>query len=443
MKKTKQSDIEKYPFCAAPWAEGVLGINGELRPCSKLPTNLLQLDWRETGLENAYNSKAMIQFREKIIAGTPPHPYCQTCIDTGTTRLLDVSLKRAYRVAINEMKKINDVLDYSVIYQIKSILSMRCSSNKSMQQIDDFRSICNDWAYKHPEIKGYISKLLVVLRVCESYLNRDITVPVIASFRQVSLKLKCNAKCIHCPGKYSGWINSKSKLDVEYYDEAFSHEDDITDFFMNGAEFLFVDDWKEITKILKRANVKAAISTNGILLTKSNIKYLIDNECMDSLNVSLDGGTKETIETIRSGLNYDILMKNLEYLFKYAYEKKYQFSLSFSFVLMKSNYTEFPELIRVMSELKKKISPDNIYPTIGFGCASLDQNDVPGYNEFAAAEHIDSIEHEELKKVFDKCKQYSDLYNVSVEIFVKYNIDSYISEGYPIPKRALHHMIGK
>jgi len=431
----------KPVFCAAPWAEGVLGSNGMFRPCAKLP-DILKLDWREIGLEKAFNSEAMRRFRQKIIAGVPPHPICQTCINTGMTRQPEISLSKGCSVALFEIKRINKTLDVTKLNTIYRILKYRLLSEESRKHISEYRSLCYSLAKDYPEISAYLGKLLKIVLICESYLKQELTVTVIASLRQVSLKAKCNAKCILCPGKYSGWIFSDAELDEKYYDEAFSHGDDITDFFMNGAEYLFVKNWQEITNRLKKVNAKPSISTNGILLTKRTIKYLIDNESMNKLTISLDGGTKETIESIRVGVNFDILMKNLDFLFRYVYEKKYSFTLDFAFVMMKRNYTELPEMIRLFSEMRSKVSSEKIYPILGFGCSSLDPDNVPGYNEFAAEEHMDSIDPERLREIFDKCKEYSETYGVSVGLFKEYSINSYIEAGYPIPKRAEHHIRG-
>jgi len=432
------SNCSNIPFCASPWAEGVLGANGEYRVCAKLPP-LFSLDWRELGLENTFNSTEMQNIREMMIKGEIPHANCQTCIDTNTVRPLNAILKRAVFIAINELKKIDESIDYSELNSIFEHLKLKNWDEDAKEQIEKTRSKCSALSIDHPELTGYLDKLLKVLLICESFLKRDLVVPVIASMRQVSLKSKCNARCIHCPGLFAGWINSDLELNEKYYDEAFSHIDDITDFFMNGAEYLFVKNWKNISERLRDAHVKTAISTNGILLTKSNIKHLIDYECMDSLNISLDGGTKETIESIRVGLNFDILMRNLTFLFQYAYEKKYQFMLSFSFVMMKQNYSELPELIKMISELKYSVSPDNLYPTVCFGCSTLDHDNIPGYNEFVSEQSHDLIENSELQDIFVKCQEYCDMYNVKLGVLRDYGINSFINAGFPLPTRAPHH----
>jgi len=82
-----------------------------------------------------------------------------------------------------------------------------------------------------------------------------------------------------------------------------------------------------------------------MLLTRHASDLLIKNGYLGKLNVSLDGGTKEIIETVRVGVKYDRVIANLEYLLRLAAVKRYTFIFSLSFALMTDNYHTLPKFV--------------------------------------------------------------------------------------------------
>jgi hypothetical protein len=429
----------KKAFCASAWAEGVLGNHGEFRICAKQYDSIE--NWQIIDLAKVYNSKNAKLFRKNVIKGIPPNAICKNCIDTNTTRNLSIIL---YRGTVRALKGVrNNIKENNFNFQqletIYQILNNNYWTPELWLKVKKYKIYLNNLIKKYYHAKPFLLKLKKIIKICESYFNRTLTVPVIIAMRQVSLKNKCNAKCIHCPGKYNGWIFKDDALEECYYKQSLSYPGDITDFFMNGSEFLFVKNWQYFAQLLNEANVKPSISTNGILLSENNIKYLIDKQYLDELTISIDGAKKETIESIRINVNFEKLINNIKYLLSYAKEKRYYFTLTFSFVLMKRNYKEFPEMIKLICDMKKDMNIEMNCPLINFGCTDLDPFDISGYNEFVSDEHIDNIDLHELINMFKKCKEYSDFYNVPVFVFKVYDINNFISAGCPIPQRAMHH----
>jgi len=61
-------------------------------------------------------------------------------------------------------------------------------------------------------------------------------------------------------------------------------------------------------------NVRFSIQTNGLLIKKMYYRHTELFEKLDVLNISIDGATKETYETLRRGGSYEKIIENLEFI---------------------------------------------------------------------------------------------------------------------------------
>lgn len=438
-------DSEMEGFCAAPWIDAVLYNNGALLTCCRNST--VFGNWIEDGLEKCWHSNSYQSFRDLIKRGQFPDNQCKNCYNNGTARsltsVLDIPFFQNKQIIFNFIKK-----KIPAINAIKPIFKLRKKNKASDKILNDYLSSINKLKSKSllypPEINNAIMKLMVIGQITKMFLERDLSPPIIVPFRQVQLIAKCNARCIHCPGRYNGDIFNGPSLDEKYLEKAFSYTEDIIGFFMNGSEFLFYPDWKKIAGYLVKNGVKLSISTNGILLTKENINYLIDNKIIQELNISLDGATKESVESIRANVNYDRLIKNIAYLFSYAYKMKYDFDLSFSFVLMKRNYLEFPDLVKLIHELKmgnkrskggiiSRFLHPNKYPTVNIFCQALENLEIPGYLDFIQEEHHSLVDREMLIQSFKTVMKESKNKGIPVTAFYSYKLKDFIKKGFPFP----------
>ncbi|MEN8221361.1 MAG: radical SAM protein [Pseudomonadota bacterium] len=281
-----------------------------------------------------------------------------------------------------------------------------------------------------PEVQQALNKLNVIGRVAKAFLKGDLRPPIVAPFRQVQLIAKCNARCIQCPGLYTGEIINGKGLDENYIDEAFSQVDNIFYFFMIGSEFLVYKRWKKIADHLVSNGIKLSISTNSIRLTPENIRYLIDNQVVRALNISIDGATQESVESIRVKVKFDELVEKIAFLCRYATEKNYDFSLSISFVLMKLNYQEFPQLVRLIHQLRS----DNPLPRVHVYCQSLENYGEPKeYVDFVNREHHTLVDRTKLVEVFEETLKASKETGIYVGAFYSHKLEDFIKQGCPFP----------
>lgn len=479
-------------FCAAPWVEGLVRPDGTFQTCCRNATSFG--NWPQEGLQAAWHSARFQDFRKRIAEGKFPDTSCKMCYDNGTVRSLYQELHGPFQL---NKRIVFDYLNTALpeIVQIEKLFVQKEPNAEAtdilkryFQSLDALqgqvhqagsarqglinRMVCKsfyfadylvDQARRHrrigialvksgalPLLKHFtgrpfvpafssatyenaLTKLRTIGTIARSYLYRDLTPPVVAPFRQVGLIYRCNARCIHCPGRFSGEITEGPELDKDLVDQAFSYPEGIIDFYMNGSEFLFYRDWKRIAARLVDNGTKLSISTNGILLTPPTIQYLIDKQIIKSLNISIDGATKETVESIRTNVNFEKLVHSIDFLFHYATEKQYNLSFSFSFVLMKKNYREFPRLVTLVHQLKG----DRAYPTVTVYCQALENAGIEGYGDFVHQQHHSLIERSELMSTFDEALKESQRTGISTNAFYYLPIKDFVQQGYPFPPLAM------
>lgn len=412
-------------FCAAPWVEAVLHSRGELVTCCR--SRRIMGNWQKDGLATIWHNDRFQDFRNAIIHGLYPDEDCFSCHKNGTARSLfselisplQVSKQVLFQHFEADWKPINDIeVLFSTFGGGLDDLGILTPYFKALAALTDRPG--------NPEhVCLALKKLKVIGEITRSWINGDPTPPMVAPFRQVRMIAKCNARCIQCPGGFSGETAYGLGIDPQYIDNAFSHFADIINFFMNGSEFLYYKDWKKIADTLARNGTKLAISTNGILLTKATIEYLVDHQIIHTLNVSMDGASKQTVETIRRNVSYDKLLESIEYIFAYASQRDFDFTLAISFVLMKRNYHEFPDLIKLINSLKK----NHPRPHVVIYCQALENFDIKGYADFVLQEHHSLIPSGELTAMINKAKLLSDETGIQVSLFYNTPIKDYLENA--------------
>jgi radical SAM protein with 4Fe4S-binding SPASM domain len=73
----------------------------------------------------------------------------------------------------------------------------------------------------------------------------------------------------------------------------------------------FIDQLRIIRKALPKATLN--LSTNAELLTLRRSDLILNEDLLDRINFDIDGVTKKTYQSIRRGVNFDLVMKNVHY----------------------------------------------------------------------------------------------------------------------------------
>jgi len=433
--------MPKPKFCASGWAGAVLRMDGRTLTCCRNPTDFG--NWIENGVDGTWNAPEFVRFREKVIAGEYPDESCELCDSNGTALSLRQLLQRALDEYLGMARgaRANGAEDIATIYSIldktEPDAAFQAIIDKAIHRLSQWRLDISKGGLP-ADSSLFVAKLEKIITVVRDFVTGNVRPSVVAPFRQAHLIAVCNARCIHCPGRFTGEISEGApsyqgrrlkEMPIEDVERSFAREDDIIDFFPNGSEFLLLKSWQDIARRLKAQGVRVRVSTNGMLLTRDASDLLVKNGYLGKLNVSLDGGTKEIVETVRVGVKYDRVIANLEYLLRLAAVKRYTFIFSLSFALMTDNYQTLPKFVELAARLRD-INPA-VPPTIMVQALTKRRNS--GYADFLSEHHPSLISHRALQDSFSAMQNRAEALGIPVSVFSTYTLADFIARGCPIP----------
>lgn len=193
----------------------------------------------------------------------------------------------------------------------------------------------------------------------------------------------CNLTCSHC---FAGELPRKeSPLTLNELDSLFATMSRIGSFRLGltGGEPLMRRDLIEIVDLALSHGLHPCLTTNALLMTESIAKELGRRELV-WLNVSLDGATAETNDTIRGSGTYDRVREKLTMLGRHA-----RFTLAFT--VMRTNLHEIRDCARLAAEVGAHTAVFRpLYP-VGVAERSLDL--MPSFDEYQRAlDDLDGVE---------------------------------------------------
>jgi sulfatase maturation enzyme AslB (radical SAM superfamily) len=271
------------------------------------------------------------------------------------------------------------------------------------------------------ELQISLQKLKVIGEVFESYLRGDLEPRHVGPSRQANLIVTCNARCVYCPGLYTKEISSGIEVDSkrlavfseEEAERAFQHPEDIVHFFMNGSEFLLYKHWRKVARLLAENGTKISLSTNGMMLTRDNVDFVVQNRLVQKVDISLDGASKEVFESIRERVDLDRIKENIKYLIERTDAEGYEYNLNFAFLLLRRNYHELPGVVKMVSRLRGVAK----LPRISISVRPLDVYEFPDYKDLLFEEHHSRIDPRKLEAVLRKTVVRALMDNIEVNAF--------------------------
>ena len=170
-------------------------------------------------------------------------------------------------------------------------------------------------------------------------------------FIQIETTSKCNSNCVMCPRsktppkrKRSNMGNSLKK---KILSELINHRDHIRRVIPQGyGEPLLDIKLPEFIKKLKDIGIKEVfISTNGSALTKDMAKKILDSG-IDQVDFSVDGITEKTYNSIRKGLKFSTVVKNIEQFIQIRNQKQSHTSIRLRYVIQQGNRHEYEPFVK-------------------------------------------------------------------------------------------------
>lgn len=181
------------------------------------------------------------------------------------------------------------------------------------------------------------------------------TMPQWVSFQNTHF---CNLRCPHCQTHGTAEnrrhcnnknLNMTSEMLTAVANEALPYADEFT--LTLTGEPLATPDIEEVLPLLSSFGAKLDLITNGTLLTKEKLRYLIP--ILKRVQISVDGTTAQTFESIRAGASFKNVLNNIRLLTLVCNRIPSPFRprISLSYTIMGSNIHEFPNVVDLAAYL--------------------------------------------------------------------------------------------
>jgi len=165
-------------------------------------------------------------------------------------------------------------------------------------------------------------------------------------FLQIEPTLNCNLRCRMCRSPH---LKRKSEtLTLEGFKKVIAQFPYLQKVSLVGAgEPLLNPEIFDIIRFAKSKGLTIGFATNATLLDERITQEVLSSR-LDWLNISLDGATKETYEMIRTGADYDTVIKNIS---NFTAGSNGHLDISVWFLAMKTNLMELPDMVSLVHRL--------------------------------------------------------------------------------------------
>ena len=171
-----------------------------------------------------------------------------------------------------------------------------------------------------------------------------------ADIRTIRLAIddSCNLSCPSCRTgvifhKKGKMFNMRMRLVDKINDYLKTHKNITVHIGSDGDPFASLIYRYFMRTVPKDSTIKFNLQTNGLLMKKmlERQTHIIDR--IHTINISIDGATKETYERLRRGGHWGKLLENLEYISRYHK----QFEIQFHMVVQNSNWQEMHLMLQL------------------------------------------------------------------------------------------------
>jgi len=163
---------------------------------------------------------------------------------------------------------------------------------------------------------------------------------------QIEVTTHCNGSCTYCPHTLmrNRWVNKHMPLELFHELVPFLGHTDLV-YLQGWGEPLLNEDLFEMVRICKDQGKRVGFTTNGMLLTESMIRTLIDSR-LDMIGFSLAGTTAKTHNRIRKGTDFNEVISRLELLRRIRVEKEASDpAVHLAYLLVRSNFEEVKDIV--------------------------------------------------------------------------------------------------
>lgn len=237
-------------------------------------------------------------------------------------------------INFNKLKEIKEKVlndDYSLCKCCPEYISNKNQTNKFETGI---RLFLEYGLYGRKIYEGYLSKKY----------NKFMDNPLIL---KLALDSKCNLTCPTCrEPDYDSYLPQLTQKDFKNIIDIIKRSY-IVSIGCDGETFLnksYMDILKSDLFTEDSKLNKIFIYTNGILANETNLGKINQNNVshISEIKVSIDAATENTYNIVRPGGNWNILLKNINYM---ATNQQRRYYLHSTYTISKYNYKEVPDFI--------------------------------------------------------------------------------------------------
>lgn len=179
---------------------------------------------------------------------------------------------------------------------------------------------------------------------------------------QMETVARCNSRCIMCPRSSKAAIRDVFEMTDELFEKIVSDLIGFTNHVRRvvpqgyGEPLLDVKLPSRIARLKEIGIREVFISTNASLLDEEKSRAVIDSG-LDQIDFSIDAVTKGIYEKIRRGLNYDVVVNNIENFIRIRDSLKSKTKVRFRYVIQQANAQDYEKFCAFW---KKRIRGDDI-----------------------------------------------------------------------------------
>lgn len=161
----------------------------------------------------------------------------------------------------------------------------------------------------------------------------------------------CNLRCSHCynSSSVSNDINNIKEYNIDNVLTYINNMQDVERVHILGGEPLMAKNLKYFIDGLNN-NIKVSINTNGTLLSKY-ADYIIFNNKIDQITISLDGYNSVLNDNIRGKGSFDTVYRELVYFNKLKTRYKSNLDVHIAYVITHTNYRYLYKLVNLGIDL--------------------------------------------------------------------------------------------
>jgi MoaA/NifB/PqqE/SkfB family radical SAM enzyme len=122
-------------------------------------------------------------------------------------------------------------------------------------------------------------------------------------------------------------------------------------FFCSGGEPFLYPRMRDALRLARHHRTLVTVTTNGMLLDSETSAWIVQDQTLHELCISFDGATKATLERIRRGSDYDMILTNIAHLSALKKRRHARYPrLWLRYVVMRSNVEELPDIFEICAK---------------------------------------------------------------------------------------------